>query len=88
MIRVWLANQKLHSVLNIGFWEDRGLDERTCWGILMADMVQHIADAHASEYNHDPHETIAMIRRAFENEMEHPTTGRLGEFVKEKRKTS
>ena len=28
MIRVWLADDKQHSVLNIGFWEDRGIDER------------------------------------------------------------
>jgi hypothetical protein len=85
MIRVWLANQRQHCVLNIGFWEDRGLDERAAWGIVLADMVHHIANAHRSEFGHDPQESIAKIRKAFEAEMEHPTSARLGEFVKEKR---
>lgn len=84
MIRVWLANEQQHVVLNIGFWEDRGEDERTAWGIVLADMVHHIANAHESEYGHDPAETIAIIRRAFEAEMESPTAERLGEFVKER----
>src|SRR4051812_11365516 len=85
MIRVWLANQQQHVVLNIGFWEDRGLDERAAWGIVIADMVRHIADAHQSEYGHDPTATASIIRRAFEAEMGNPTSERLGQFVKERR---
>ena len=85
MIRVWLANQKQHVVLNIGFWEDRGMDERAAWGIVIADMVRHIADAHQAEYGHDPAETVAIIRRALEAEMGNPTSKRLGQFVKERR---
>jgi hypothetical protein len=81
IIRVWLANQREHVVLNIGFWQERGLDERSAWGIVIADMVRHIADAHHAEYNHDPKETINLVRRAFEAEMENPTSGRLGQFV-------
>ena len=85
MIRVWLANEQQHVVLNIGFWEDRGQDERSAWGIVIADMVRHIADAHQSEHGHDPGETIAVIRRAFEAEMGQPTSERIGQFVLEKR---
>lgn len=86
MIRVWLANGKQHVVLNIGFWEERGIDERDAWGLLLADMIHHIADAHESEYGHKSQETIAKIRRAFETEMDSPTSARLGAFVKAKRK--
>ncbi|WP_422927282.1 DUF5076 domain-containing protein [Singulisphaera sp. PoT] len=85
MIRVWLANGQLHTVLNIGFWEDRGLDERSAWGVLLADVVRHVADAHESEYGHAPSESIARIRQAFEAEMGHPTSERLGQFIKERR---
>ncbi len=85
MIRVWLANERQHIALNIGFWEDRGLDERAAWGIVIADMMRHIADAHESEYGHNPIETLSKIRRAFEAEMGNPTSERLGEFVKEER---
>ncbi|HEX4611345.1 MAG TPA: DUF5076 domain-containing protein [Urbifossiella sp.] len=84
MIRVWLANQQQHVVLNIGFWEDRGLDERAAWGVVIADMVRHIADAHQSEYGHDPAETATIIQRAFTAEIASPTSERLGQFVKEK----
>jgi hypothetical protein len=85
MIRVWLANEQQHVVLNIGFWEDRGLDERAAWGIVIADMIRHIADAHKAEYGHDGEETVSIIRRAIEAEMANPTSERLGQFVKEKR---
>jgi hypothetical protein len=81
MIRVWLAKKKVHCVLNIGFWEEQGLDERDCWGILLADMVHHIANAHETEYGRDPNETLARVRETFERELEHPTSARLGEFV-------
>ena len=64
MIRVWLANQQQHIVLNIGFWEDRGEDERSAWGIVIADMIRHIADAHQTEYGREFEETVATIRRA------------------------
>lgn len=86
MIRVWLANQKQHCVLNIGFWEERGLDERAAWGILLADLVQHVANAHASEYGHDVQETVRIIRRSFEDEIASPTSARMGQFIKEKRR--
>lgn len=88
MIRVWAANQKLHCVLRIGFWEDRGLDERHSWGILLADMIRHIADAHEAQYGRDPGETITQVREAFEREMEHPTSSRLGEFVAERKRVN
>jgi hypothetical protein len=81
MIRVWLAKDKLHCVLNIGFWEERGLDERQAWGILLADMLHHIANAHEAEYGRDPRETIALVREALAIELDHPTSSRRGEFV-------
>ena len=83
MIRVWLASDRQHIVLNIGFWEKRGLDEREAWGITLADMIHHIANAHQAEYGHDPQESIEKILRAFEAEMATATSERLGEFVNE-----
>ncbi len=84
MIRVWLANEQQHVVLNIGFWEERGINERAAWGTLIADMVGHIADAHKAEYGHDREESMAIIRDAFDAEFKNPTTARLGEFVAER----
>ena len=88
MIRVWLANNQQYIVLNIGFWEDRGINERNAWGIVIADMIHHIANAHKSEYGHDQSETVSIIRRAIEAEMDNPTSERLGDFVKERHEES
>ena len=81
MIRLWIARQKLHCVLNIGFWEEREIDERDAWGVLLADMIRHITDAHQHEYGRDAAESITRIRTAFEAEMESPTSRRTGEFL-------
>lgn len=86
MIRLWLAKGKLHCVLNIGFWEAQGLDERQAWGILLADMLHHVANAHESEYGRDPRETLTMVREALTAELNSPTSSRRGEFVAERRR--
>lgn len=83
MIRVWIAENKLHTALNIAHWEDpkRGIDERPYWGILLADMIRHIANAHETEYGRDPRETIIMIQEAFQSEIAKPTSSHKGDFV-------
>lgn len=75
---------ELHCVLNIGLWEGQGLDERQAWGILLADMLHHIADAHKAEYGRDQGESIALIREALAAELDYPTSARLGEFMVER----
>ena len=84
MVRTWIAEGKLHVALNVGFWEqpERGIDERDAWGILMADMARHLANAHEAEYGRDPRETLIMVREAFEREIEKPTSAHTGEFTK------
>ena len=85
LIRVWLADSHQHVVLNIGFLENQGHDELSAWGIALADMIHHIANAHREEYGRDPEQSVAIIRKAFETELNHPTSERLGEFVKDQR---
>ena len=82
MMRSWIAEGRLFTVINVGHWErpDAGIDERDAWGIVMADMVRHIANAHEEEYGRDPGETLIMIREAFEREIANPTTEHSGEF--------
>jgi hypothetical protein len=82
MIRVQIAEEALHCVIRIGFWEDRDdVDERKAWGMLLADLVRHIADAHKLEYDRETSQSIRVIRESFEAEMAAPTSGRTGEFV-------
>jgi hypothetical protein len=84
MIRVWLAQGKQHCVLNVGFWEARGLDELAAWGVLLADLLHHLANAHEAEYGRDPEESLRVIRKALVVELDHPTSSRLGAFVAER----
>lgn len=84
MLRAWVAEGGLYVALKVGFWEepDRGIDERDAWGMLMADIARHIANAHEAEYGRDPRETLITIREAFEREIEKPTSAHKGAFVK------
>jgi len=86
MIRVWLADDKQHSVLNIGFWEDRGIDERKAWGILLADMIHHVANAHEEQYGRSADESIERIKESFLHEIQNPSSPRRGKFVIKKDK--
>lgn len=86
IMRVWVANQSQQVVLKIGYWEDRGIDERWAWGVMLADMIHHIASAHESKYGRDPRETIRELRKALEAELAHATSERPGEFLEPKTK--
>jgi hypothetical protein len=45
MISGWIAEQGLHCTLNIGMWHGQGMSESASWGILLADVVRHVANA-------------------------------------------
>ena len=63
MIRAWIANRGLHCSLRIGAWEQNpGVREDHAWGILLADVVKHVADALAT-MGKDKKATIAAIRK-------------------------
>jgi hypothetical protein len=81
MIRVWVADGGLHTALNIGFWHDQGMNEPDAWGVLLSDMIRHIAAAHEEAYGNDRRETIVAIREAFDREITKPTSGVRGSFV-------
>jgi Domain of unknown function (DUF5076) len=81
MVRAWIANKGLHCTVNIGIWGQGGRhDERDAWGILLADITRHVADALALE-GEDRIESIARIRKSFLIELDNPTSGTTGDFV-------
>jgi uncharacterized protein (DUF2267 family) len=84
MIRVWIAEKGLHAAVNIGIWEAQDLNEPDAWGIMLADVVRHIANAHEEEYGRDPREVITAVRQALERELAKPTTQAEGSFVRKK----
>jgi hypothetical protein len=81
MIRVWIANEKLQTSLNIGVWGKQGVGEEKAWGMMLADVIQHVANAIHQSEGTAPEETIRMIKRQLDDELEEPTSEHPGGFV-------
>ncbi len=78
MLRAWIANGGLHCTLSIGAWGDK---ETIGWGILLTDVVRHVADALQKQDGLDPEDTIKQIRAVFNKELDEPTAEAKGGFV-------
>lgn len=84
MIRVWLAHDSLHVSLLLGMWEDAedcDIDEREAWGQLLADVAQHIANGMAQSHGWQRDATLARIKRAFDENIEHHENAVSGGYV-------
>ena len=73
--RAWIAKKALHCSLNIGVWKDPA-----AWGIVLADLARHVANAHHEQDGKNVGETVASIRRAFAVELDAPTDSPSGYF--------
>lgn len=81
IIRVWIAEQGLHSVINIGRYAEDGPErEIAAWGIILADLTQHIADALSAEGFGNPSDLHERLVQAFSTEVDSPTSSHQGEF--------
>ena len=76
VVRAWVADNDLHCSLEIGTWGDK---ERVAWGILLTDIVRHVANALA-EKGLDKEETVHEIRRVFNTELDSATSQASGSF--------
>jgi hypothetical protein len=82
MLRVWIAQKRLHCSLKIGLYqESTRIPEAKAWGTILADAVQHIADALQTEYGKDRADTLSSVREAFLEELDAPTSKTEGGFV-------
>jgi hypothetical protein len=69
VLRVWIANGEQHVGLAFGMWEDPA-----AWGLLLADLAQHIAEAHAQQDpTIDPEDFLEQLRAGMEAELDGPT---------------
>ena len=66
--RLWIANQGQHVSLRVGVWSDPA-----AWGVLLADLARHVANAYAQESSLDANETLQRIKAGFDVEMTHAT---------------
>lgn len=82
MIRAWVAEEALWCSINIGTWDGvKDVEEPTAWGILLADVARHVANALEELKGSDKQRTISDIREAIMLELSDPTSGHRGDFV-------
>jgi len=80
MLSAWVAENGLHCTMKIGMWRDNGHDEAESWGILLADVVRHVANAMRDKYGEDPAATASMIADSLLEELGDPTSETKGGF--------
>lgn len=68
VLRVWVAKGGQHVSINAGAWK-----EPEAWGIVLADLAGHLANAYAQDQGLEPQETLAKIRDLFNKELDSPT---------------
>lgn len=68
LLRIWVANKGQHVSLRTGVWKDPA-----AWGIMLSDLMHHIADAYCQEEGFDPMETLQRIKAGLDAELSSPT---------------
>ena len=65
LIRAWVAQGNLHVSLELGGWEGP-----EAWGVVLADVLRHVANFYKQSQGLDPAETTARVRSIFEAELD------------------
>jgi hypothetical protein len=82
MLRVWIAEKKLHCSMKVGMYrETMNIAEEKAWGTILADVARHLANALESGYSTDAAESLQKIRDSFNKELGAPTSEAKGSFV-------
>jgi len=74
LLRVWIANKGQHVSLRTAVWEDP-----FAYGIMLCDLMKHIANAYHQNEGRDWQETFQRIKAGLDAELTSPTdhpTGR------------
>ncbi len=65
LVRAWVAQGDLHVSLQMGGWDDP-----TAWGVVLADLVRHVARFYEEQKHLRPEQTIARVRDAMDAELD------------------
>jgi hypothetical protein len=76
VLRAWVANDGLVCNLRPETWEDAA-----SWGIVLADVARHVANAVRDLKGTDPDETLRQIQKIFNCELSGPTDEPSGHFL-------
>lgn len=81
MARCWIAAGGCHCVLNVGHWHKRSeIDERRAWGMMLADIARHVANALQQVTGLDRAESLRLVVDSFNAEIGHATSRREGHW--------
>lgn len=76
VMRAWIVDGKLHvSLMPTAF------EKKEAWGILLADVTNHIANALAESKGFDSGKTVAAIADLYNKELSQPTDEPTGQFI-------
>lgn len=75
VLRAWVANGGLVCTLRPETWPDA-----SAWGIVLADVTRHVANAVRDLKGDDPAVTIEKIRALYNAELDGPTDEPTGHF--------
>lgn len=76
LLRVWVANNAQHVSLRVGTWDDPA-----AWGIMLADLANHVANSYYQDAHLDPVKALQRIKAAFDAEFKLPTDSPEGEIT-------
>lgn len=80
LARIWIAEQGLHCSLKFGLYAHDGVARETmAWGIILADLAGHVADALSVEGMGNKAALFAAIVERFNDEVSSPSSARKGE---------
>lgn len=77
ILRVWVAHKRQHVSLRTGVWKDAA-----AWGLMLADLARHIANAYEQEEGRDRLETLQRIKAGFDAELGSPTDTPTGKILR------
>ncbi|WP_247307967.1 DUF5076 domain-containing protein [Ralstonia pseudosolanacearum] len=81
MLRVWIAEQKLHCSMKVGMYlETMDIPEEDAWGVILADVTRHLANALKSGYSANRDVSIEKIKESYLKELANPTSDADGDF--------
>lgn len=77
VMRVWIAEQGQHVSIQSGAWDDP-----FAWGIVLADLARHVANAHQMQnLKIDREAFLERLLEGFHAEIENPTDEPEGEVT-------
>ena len=76
LLRIWVANKGQHISLRSGIWNDPA-----AWGIMLADLARHIAEAYHQDKGSDRLHALQRIKAAMDAELSEPTDSPTGKLT-------